>query len=197
MKKLLLLLSLALAANSLLAQGQVNFNTQLLGTVARVWDASLPGNPFLAGTNYFARLYSGPCADDDSEFAAIGRLVNFRTSVNVGYVQNSGTGPFGQPVDPVVFIPGTTPQAPFGHVQLRAWSAPFLSYESAAAGGGCFGKGNIFMVDTAFGGDAPRVLRGLQGFAICPEPSTYALSLLGLAAVLLRARKKHPSRIPL
>ena len=188
MKKLLFLFTFALAANSLLAQGSVNFNTQLVGPTARV---QFFGS-FLAGTNYFAQLYAGASSTDDSAFSAIGIPVNFRSGVNAGYVQTSGTTSLGQAVDPVVTVPGTTEVARSANLQMRAWSAPFRSYEATRAGGGFYGKTPILTLNVTFPPSVPPTLVGLQGFAFlgCPEPSTYALSLLGAAALLCRLRRR-------
>lgn len=79
-------------------------------------------------------------------------------------------------------------------VQVRAWETAAGSYDAAIGSGRWFGRSQTFTVDT---GDPTSIppgtpssldVSGFKGLYIgpiaCPEPSTVALGILGLAACL-------------
>lgn len=175
MKKLLLVASLLVATVAALAQGSVNFLTKVTAAVppinAPVHDVD--GTTLLSGTSFWAQLYWGPTADS---LAAVGSPVNFKTSILAGYV-NAGA----------VTMESST--AVF--VQMRAWNAPYATYE-AALNVGKWGFSNTISLTPGMNDPTktPLDLTGLQGFnlTVIPEPSTIALALLGAAALLLRRR---------
>lgn len=198
LKKLTLILAAVTACASLFGQGAVNFNTQVVGTLARVYDVGVVGtgttNGALLGLNFGAQLY-GAAGDlaDDSTLRGLGTRVNFRGGIQAGYVMVTGTNKWGETINPSVKVPGTVDAdgSRLATLQLRAWDASFDTYEAALQGVGKSGKSNLIKVNTAFPPNTPPNLAGLQGFSlVVPEPSTIALSVLGVGALLALRRRK-------
>jgi hypothetical protein len=106
-------------------------------------------------------------------------------------VFNGQQGYFSKPGDVVI------PTAQFAWLQVRAWDARLGSTydEVAALGQGGYGESPLFQ---ALGGDIlatgrpPQPLLGLQSFSLrpVPEPSTWALSGIGVGFLLWRWRRK-------
>lgn len=173
-----------MATLSALAQGTVNFDnapSQVGGAGARVYDVD--GTTPVAGAAFLAQLYAGPTADS---LAPIGAALAFRTGAGAGFVATAaGTSR----------TIGTVAAGAVATIQVRAWEAASgATYEAALAAGGKTGFSNIITVTTGGGGEPPATpsnLVGLTGFnlTIIPEPSTIALGLLGVGALLLRRRK--------
>jgi hypothetical protein len=179
MKRALVLASILVLTGTALGQGWVNFQTWVPGQVDAVV-LKADGNP--VGAGYWAQLYAGA---DSSSLAAVDAPVNF--VAESGYV-----------VAGSVTIPGIAPGGS-AFVQLRAWAdASGASFEAAAGNP----VGDIGISPTlwlgATGNPAasppglPVNLVGLQGFqmSIIPEPTTWALLLLGLGALALGCRKE-------
>jgi len=198
LKKLTLILAAVTACASLFGQGAVNFNTQVIGTAARVYDLGVVGagttNGALIGLNFGAQLYgvAGDTADDGT-LRPIGTRVNFRGGIQAGYVMVTGNNKWGEAINPAVKVPGTVDQdgSRNATLQLRAWDSSFETYELALPTGKT-GKSNLIKVNTAFPPNTPPNLAGLTGFSltIVPEPSTIALSVLGVGALLALRRRK-------
>ncbi len=89
-------------------------------------------------------------------------------------------------------IPGTTP-GQMALLQVRAWDPAYATYEDAPA---TALKGASNRMTLALGGGTlptPSLVAqgGLAGFEVTavPEPSTVALAMIGLGALLIRRRK--------
>ena len=194
-------------------QGQVNFNTSILGTSAKVLEAvgfagagTGLGNTAAggaAGTQFLMQLYAAAgTVADSSSLVAVGVPVNSRNGLNNGgYVQESGTTTLGAAVSTALNIPFLAPGGPVT-LQLRAWWAgatgnTYTSYEAA------FGAGNVrlgyspllTLAVTGNGAGSPPTipvdLIGLSGFQLAiPEPSSMALAGLGAASLLIFRRRK-------
>jgi len=184
MKKLIYVAALLVTSLSAYAQGTVNFNNRIVGTVdAPVFDVG--GTVRLSGAAFFAQLYAGAAGTADANLVAIGAPTTFRTGAGAGYVNAISevtiTG---------VAVGGTA------RVQLRAWDAAFPTYAAAAAAGNAkLGFSTAFDASPLGGpGSPPAVpanLTGLTSFSLTqvPEPSTIALGALGVAALLFRRRR--------
>jgi len=173
MKKLLLVAPLLVATAVALGQGTVLFSTRntAAGILAPVYDTDT--TTLLVGTDFKAQLYAGLT---EASLAPVGAVADFKTGLLAGYV-SAGT-------QILSWAGGTTV-----YVQMRAWNAPFASYDAAKAGtGGKWGESNTIQVKLTEPPAAPADLVGLQSFHLIPEPSTIALCLLGAAALLLRRR---------
>jgi hypothetical protein len=181
MKNLIVGAALGLFALGALAQGQFTFgNKNLIATPpidAKVFDKD--GTTALSGANYLAQAYVKLASDPDSSYAPVGTAVQFRTGNNAGYIV-SGVVTTG-------FAGGTAV-----NVVMRAWEASGgTSYEAAIAAGKLVGQSDILnpvALTVTVAPATPPDMLGLKSFSLIPEPSTFALGLLGAAALLLRRR---------
>jgi len=176
MKKLLLTVSLMVAAIAAFGQGQITFQN---------------GNS-TAITNTF-----------DNQKAAVSTMVGLYLNANTaatttapgwslqGSTNLAAPGLFFGGIRTTTF-PAGTPVA----VQVRAWlsATAFADYASAVAGGAAVGVSPVLVLTpTASPSPAPTLVgSGLTPFTIAPvpEPSSIALGLLGLGAVALFRRRK-------
>jgi hypothetical protein len=184
MKKLAIIAALLVASATSYAQGTINFNNRVSGTVdAPVFDVG--GTVRLDGAAYLAQVYAGPAGAADSALTAQGAAVAFRTGAAAGYVQSPGE----------IAINGVAAGAR-AQIQLRAWAAAGGgSYEAATAAGAKAGASTSFLSEP-LGGIIPNqppatspFMTGLTSFSLVPEPSTIALGALGAMALLFRRRK--------
>lgn len=174
MKKLIVAAVVGLTAISALAQGQFTFanRSTTAGIDAKVF---LPGGVTpLAGADFLAQAYIGA---DEASLAPVGTALPFRTGAAAGYITAT-------PITTGIAA-GTAVV-----IQMRAWeAAKGATYEAAVSGGGIYGKSNLVPVSLSSPPAAPADMVGLQSFALVPEPSTMALGVLGIAALLLRRRQ--------
>lgn len=177
MKTLLVAAALGFVAVGAMAQGQFTFGNKNLTTTPPI-DAKVlseKGVP-LAGTAYWTQAYVKLAADPDSSYAPVGTAVNFRTGNNAGYIV------------PVVVTTTAAGGASIS-VEMRAWEASGgTSYEAAIASGKLVGKSSPVTLSVTVAPNAPSDMVGLASFSLIPEPSTFALGILGAAALLLRRR---------
>jgi hypothetical protein len=181
MKTLLVAAALGFVAVGALAQGQFTFGNKNLAATppidAKVFsEKAVP----LDGVAYWTQAYVKLATDPDSSYAPVGSAVNFRTGNNAGYIV------------PVVVT------TPYGggiaiNVEMRAWEASGgTSYEAAIASGKLAGKSLPVNLNVTVAPNAPADMTGLTSFnlssTVIPEPSTFALGLLGAAALVLRRR---------
>jgi hypothetical protein len=173
MKKLIIALATIMVTAVAYGQGTVQLNNRITGTVdARVLLPDGSG----AGAGYTAQLWGSA---KGGTLAGLSPTTTFRTSSAAaqGYVNA---------VD--VTVPGVA-AGQVASLQLRAYNgADFASSTQ---------KGQSGTIDVSLGGGnlPPAALAGLSGFslagggAVIPEPSTIALGVLGLAALMVRRRK--------
>lgn len=198
MKKLLATLTLSALAVATYGQGFVG--TVNIGTAASpigdtVFIVTHSGAR-IAGTGYLVQLfYAGPGASE-SELRAAGPAVSPRTGLAAGVL---AAGAY--------TLEGLTAPGGEATLQLRAWSAAlganfdeaFASYNSQAPSDDrLLGRSGLFTLDT---GDPnavplpetpPSIANAFPGLTLVPvpEPSTYALGLLGLGLVAMFRRRK-------
>ncbi|MEO7678423.1 MAG: hypothetical protein ABIV39_16820 [Verrucomicrobiota bacterium] len=85
--------------------------------------------------------------------------------------------------------------------QIYAWSSAFATYNEAEASGGHFGRSILFIASTSANGSPPTLPNSLAGhypgFTVSrlecvPEPSTYAMGIIGACALMsLRPKRKN------
>ncbi len=197
MKKLIPLLILLGGAASGFAQGSVTFRNSVGFTTADasgggrlVYDLGSPLDPAagvgLLGTQYVAELYSGP--DASSLTPIVASISRFRgtTSTSKGKWGNSTLA--GLSNDPTS-IPGSAPGVPIT-LQIRIWDLTTGATFDAATGK--TGTSLPFTYTPGSPGDPPAkyYMEGMQAFALVPEPSAIALSVMGIAGLLLIRRRK-------
>ena len=199
-KPLLVLLGFILLApvESALGQGTVVFNNFYPNTNYRLWT----NNPFGPSTNLMANtgghytigLYVGPVGTAEGSLELVGSVGN--AGLQPGYF--SGVNPFQLPTP---YAAGT----PI-NFQIRAWSvaggASYASAVSAFYGGNFQIAGGTSAVGTVtpgssiaaplFGTTPGLLTRGFEIHVpiIIPEPSGFAIGLLGLSTLLLFRRRK-------
>ncbi|MCB1125825.1 MAG: PEP-CTERM sorting domain-containing protein, partial [Verrucomicrobiae bacterium] len=164
------------------ADGTVNFNNKVTtaGINARVSD--MDGN-FVSGADYVAQLAWGTASD---ALAPIGAPVAFYSDKDTKYGYVNGG---------VVSVADMAGAA--GFIAMLTWSpADGADYASAKAAGGQTGMSNVIPVTLGGNGEPPALpadLVGMEAFALSgeaiPEPSTFALGLIGIGALMLRRRK--------
>lgn len=184
MKKLILGSLCTLAAVSALAQGTINFNNYV-GAGATV-NALVSGPSGLLGNTFYGQLYAGAT---EASLSPIGVAVKFTTSV----ATSLPTGKINGGAVTATGLAGGTK----AFVQLRAWDvASGTSYDAAAgSAAGFVGKSGVISITLGDPNAAPPTtpadLLGLAAFSVAqvPEPSTMALGLLGLGALMLRRRQ--------
>jgi hypothetical protein len=176
MKKLLLV-TVACAATALTGfaqDGAVNFNSRTVGAVV----TDIDGNT--VGAGFLGQLVWGTAADS---LAPVGVAAEFYTGT---LSSRQGTVSGG-----AVTIPGGDGIP--GFMALIAWdsTAGDGSYEGAKTAGGQFGMSEVFGITPLAAPFTPPDLVGLTSFQleIIPEPSTFALGLIGIGALMLRRRK--------
>lgn len=173
---------------SVLGQGTILFANRLsASTFAPVYmpDGTTP----VTGPNFSAQLY----AQLGGSFTAVGNPIVFRSP---------GTAASGAWPGATVAIPGALAGTSV-QLEVRAWANSFASYDAAVAGGGLYGLSSPF-TSSPLGGDPggggltipdPNIvgnalaINNMQSFSLVPEPSTIALGVLGIGALLLRRRK--------
>ena len=171
MKKLITALATIMVTAVAYGQGKVQLNNRIVGSVeARVFQEDGSG----AGAGWTAQLWGKP--KNEEIMLRLFPTTDFRTSSlwTAGYV-NSVT----------VSVPGGR-AGETATLQMVAFSG--ADWDSSLR------RGISPLIDVVLGGGTipPAPLAGLSGFsigALVPEPSTYALGFLGLAALVLRRRK--------
>jgi len=206
MKKILTLAALTGLTLSVFGQGQVQFNNRLTSATPTV-DAKIfldaVGTVALDGSNtlYRAALIGGATTGTASSASAIGTLsllaspssgntwTTFRTGAAAGYV-GVGTD---------VARDSGLPYGSTGLFQVVAWVGTETTWAAAYADwkSGLIKAGfsNALTLPTSTGPTdlAVPTLAGLQAFAVTsiPEPSTFALAGMGVAAMMIFRRRKQ------
>jgi len=187
MKKLLLVAIFACAAVTAFAQGQLNFAND---TATRITNAAGANYPAAGSSSHKAGIYWGAVGTPES---SLNLLPAGSNGVTTTWSPFSG-----------IFNGGTATFPTLGQVavQIRVWNANFADYAAALAGGGEAGKGIIQLITLGNpnsvppgtptsltnpgGSDTPFQRFGV----VVPEPSSIALGLLGLGAIVLFRRRK-------
>jgi hypothetical protein len=182
MKKLIYIAAILAAGFSSFAQGTVRFSNRET-TASPPIDAPVfdVGGTVRLGPTFLTQLYAGAAGTAEAALTAVGTAVPFRSGNAAGYIVASDLA-----------IPGIAAGAT-AVIQMRAWdSAAGATYDAARAAGGKWGQSGLLNITLGGAGSPPSLpalLTGLGSFTLVPEPSTFALGAIGLAALLLRRRK--------
>jgi hypothetical protein len=183
MKHCLVTLAALLVAASTYAQGTVNFNNKITGSVdARV---TIQGSGAPVDNTWWGQLYASA---PGGTLAAVGDPIAFRSTPAAGQGYLNTTG-----IDTTRTIPGVA-EGGTASVKMVAWSSAAGATYAAASGGslGGWGESGVITVATGGGLTPPGALTGLTAFTVLPvvpEPSIAALGLLGAGLLLIRRKK--------
>lgn len=202
MKKVVLTTIAAAFAVSVFAQGTINFQNRIVGSVDAKIYLGAPGELFktgntstgfpagtqtylgaaLAGAGYTAQLWGG--ANEAGLTLAGGfNTTTFRTGTGAGYIAGSTAA---------AIINGVAEGAT-ALIDLRVWenlNGTIATWDAAKAAG--VSTGHFMFTSLPLGGVSPPPnMVGLQSFNIIPipEPATLALGLGGAALLIFRRRK--------
>jgi len=179
MKKLVVIAACVGATAMAFGQGQFNLNNRQTADGINAKVTHVDGTTPLDGANgWVVQAYVGA---DAGSLAPVGSPVEFRTGAAEGYFA-------GGAVDAGV-ANGTSVM-----VQIAAWNTnDGADYATAAANMGAVGMSGIVSVTVDGPPNTPPNLIGLEPWTVSaeviPEPSTFALGLLGIGALMLRRRK--------
>jgi hypothetical protein len=188
MKKLVVLIVLLGGIFTGLPQGYVTFLNNVAfatpdptGGNRLVWLDAIGGTK-LTGTQYTAELYSGPDANSLQPLPL--SLARFRPATTI----QPGTWNFAAGS---VTLPGVD-SGQSTMLQVRVWenASGSVPYDEAVVKN----ASNVFRYTVPVVGDTTpfgSFMIGLQSFALVPEPSAVALSVLGIAGLLLVHRRKR------
>lgn len=164
------------ASVSLFGQGVVTFANSGPGLNAPVTNA-VTGQR-VDGGGFLAQLYGGAAEAGADDLVALSRVTPFFGGAAAGYFDG------GRATNDFVG-PGMA-----GAFQVRAWSGPYSSYETALAAAQSnpavlVGASRVFQNATGMAG--AEFLTGLESFVIAPvpEPRLVSLALMGAAATAL------------
>jgi len=193
MKKALLVLAVLAAGASAFAQGTITFFNNNIGSptyragVFR-FNGGSPGTVG-AGAGYSVGLFLASDLNTPlSTTTGASGVTGFRTT--------SAQEVFAVAADLVV--PGVAPGAT-ANLVVRAWDSAFANYAAAAGGPAGTQYGEQAFTSKALGGVNPAPpppsfpspdMAPFTGFTMVPEPSTYALGVLGLGALAMMRRRK-------
>jgi hypothetical protein len=150
------------------------------------------GFPLLRGPEWVGQLYGAAGSDLTAPLIPQGSPTTFRTS---GYLRDA-TGFLNPITVTLTDIPADAPAAVF---QLRVWMPEQGSTweQASSVYWWMVGASPVFLVDQIGGAiNPPPALNGLVSFNAytrnsLPEPSSFALSLIGAAGLLLRHVRKE------
>jgi len=198
MKTLLLTATAILITLNIHAQGTASGTLSFTSVGAtddkRIWVGNLLTGQ-RAGAGYSVALYWGPAGTtDDRNLVQVGASTSL-----LGTTGGAATSPAGTYFGGGRTIVGQASPGPVLAFQVRAWTtAGGSTYEQAIASGfpGAAAKGPVFEMKTKNPNDATELnpnlwqAAGYRGFALIPEPSVIALSLLGAGALWMLSRRK-------
>ncbi len=182
MKKLVLFVGAVMIALGANAQGVVTFRNFVPGELEQPIFAA-DGSTRLAGDQFQAELLAGASEGDLSPVS--GSQTGFATGNGAGFFLGPDVSVDGIGVDEDAVL------------QVRAWDTQVgSSFSEAQSAGAGFGTSGSFTVTLGGeggppppGGEAPpdpALMSGFESFSLVPEPSVFALGLLGIGAVFFR-----------
>ena len=186
-QKILSTLTVALLTFSAHAQGTVNFyNRGLTGPNGTTYNARVFGMPASSTAQLFLLTGTGP----NTTYTPVAGIQTFRPPPNQEF--------FTEPV--LAIVPGQAPGTTGLQLVVRVWGGPsykdaFIRAESPPLTVGPLGgenpNGGPAIPPPDLGG--PNGVGGLQSFGFVPEPSTYAMAVIG-GVLLMAYRRKRPVR---
>jgi hypothetical protein len=192
MKKVIIALACVAMAVSSYAQGFVGFSTQTAGVKIYDTDGVTP----LSGSGYLAQLYAYEGKTTDASLlTAAGTAFNFMTGTTAGYILTTS----GTTTSLGVTLTSSSRSVQVASdgvpvtLQVRAWAGGTTkSYEDAVAAKAATGFSALWTQTATAAGGTPKNISGLTSFKLTstvPEPTTIALGVMGLGALLFRRRK--------
>jgi len=191
MKKLATLAALLAGIGFAYSQGSVSFNNNgvAVGGDHDVYNGDPVGGTKLVGTNYVAELYFGAAGTAEASLTPLAASISkFRitsTSSPGTWSGKTVTLPMGGVGNPPIVL------------EVKVWDITLASsYEQAVAGGlgkvGASGEFTFTQILSSPPATTDNQMVTMPAFAInpVPEPSAIALSVMGVAGLLLIRRRK-------
>jgi hypothetical protein len=178
MKKLIVLAACVGATSLALGQGAFNLNNKVNAAAIDAPVSMAMGGALLSGADGWV-VQATMSTTANGAFAPVGTAVSFRTGAAIGYFAG-GAVDTGLASGTDIFV------------ALQAWNTnDGATYAAAEAAGGAVGMSNVVPVTVDGPPNTPPNLTGLVGWqvGVIPEPSTMALGLLGIGALMLRRRR--------
>jgi hypothetical protein len=150
-------------------QGQVHFINNVLGDPRFVFYPDCATK--VAGDTFRAQLYAAPAGSSEAALVPVPPAVVFLPESIAAGLWNAA----------IVTIP-FLPPGQRALVQGRVWQAPAETFEAAVASGFLYGTSKSFEL-TLGSSDIglPATMLGLESFCLIPEPSPWALAVVGSA----------------
>ena len=177
MKKLIMFAACLGVTAVALGQGNVNFGNRVTAEGVNAIVTDLADGSALDGGTWQAQLYAGAAMD---ALSPVGAAVGFRTGAAAGYITS------------VARVVDGIPGGSSAYVAMAVWdSADGASYEVAEAAFGKVGMSIPVEITLTAPPATPAAMAGMQAFGVAaiPEPSTLALGLLGIGALMMRRRR--------
>ena len=176
MKKVIIALAALIVTAAAYGQGTVQFNNRLTASGIDAKVLMPGGGTAVSDPAFKAQIYAGAEGSAVTALKAVPTTTTFRTGNAAGYIN---------PVD--VSIPGIAGGSKSTMV-MRVYNG--ATYETSTI----IGTSNPITITLGGAGSPPgpgAEMTGLTGFTLTlvPEPSTIALGILGVAALLFRRRK--------
>lgn len=136
-----------------------------------------PNGPFVFDTDgstrlndgFLAQIYAGPDANNLAPYGPVASFGVFQGSPNPGLNGFIFDGS-------IVNVP-SVPEGGQGVYRIRAWLAPFASYEAAIAAGAKSGESEIVSVTFGGGANPPAAVDGFQSFSLSiPPPPAFDIA---------------------
>lgn len=182
MKKLILTAAALMIAVAAHAQGAFTFNTRNLSAGNNIKFTAADNTTFLTGADYFVQVFAGPASGGAAGLQPLeGALPLNRTGTGAGY-----TNPFLQ-----TYTTSLTGDALIGYAAYQGSSWANATVKSAVITKANGGTGADQVVALQVAPNLPlEVALGTGNVALVPEPTTLALGLLGLGALLAFRRRQ-------
>lgn len=134
-----------------------------------------------------AQLYYGNAHATEGALVSVSEApVPFRATASIG------PGGVWVTLTPIRVLEGI-PIGATANLQVRVWDiTKFVTFEASVAGGGYYSRSAIFGYIVPRPGSPPDAyyMDNMRSYAMVPEPSAFALSVIGMGSLIFLYRRK-------